>query len=151
MVKIALEWTENNVSKLTRMWQDGYSATLIAKEMSPATRSAIIGKAHRLNLPPHGHKPPLRIIPFRPVKKRKPSVDKKPALDPIEEDVSPVEYLKLKSYHCRALLDERGSDGLRLSCGRIRLRGSNGLYLSSYCPMHDRLYAPSRYQINRRN
>ena len=45
-----VSWTEERVELLTRMWAEGYSARQIASQIPGATRSAIIGKAHRLNL-----------------------------------------------------------------------------------------------------
>ena len=58
---------------------------------------------------------------------------------PIDGGYKPVEYLQLREHHCRSLLDERGSDGLPLSCGRNRVVIDDGRE-SSYCPEHHRLY-----------
>lgn len=45
------DWNKENVSKLRKMWERGDTASVIAGEISGATRSSIIGKAHRLGLP----------------------------------------------------------------------------------------------------
>jgi GcrA cell cycle regulator len=46
-------WTEELVARLKYLWQEGYSAARIVKEIGPGrlTRNAVIGKAHRLKLP----------------------------------------------------------------------------------------------------
>ena len=43
-------WTEERVSQLTKLWDDGLPATDIAAQMG-VSRNAVIGKAHRLGLP----------------------------------------------------------------------------------------------------
>lgn len=45
------DWSERELSTLRTMWLGGYSAGLIAKELSGRSRSAVIGKVHRLDLP----------------------------------------------------------------------------------------------------
>ena len=43
-------WTDERIEKLCQLWRDGYSATQIAKEIGGLTRSAVLGKLHRMNL-----------------------------------------------------------------------------------------------------
>ena len=43
-------WTEERVEMLKRLWQDGLSASQIAKQLCGVTRNAVIGKVHRLGL-----------------------------------------------------------------------------------------------------
>lgn len=43
-------WTSDRVEKLKTMWRDGLSAGQIAKALGVASRSAVIGKVHRLGL-----------------------------------------------------------------------------------------------------
>lgn len=43
-------WDEAAVAQLTKLVSDGLSASNIAKEMGVATRSAVIGKCHRIGL-----------------------------------------------------------------------------------------------------
>lgn len=45
------DWNETTVARLRQLWAEGLSASKIADIMG-ATRNAIIGKAHRLMLPP---------------------------------------------------------------------------------------------------
>lgn len=43
-------WNDERVGYLKARWADGYSASVIAKELGDVTRNAVIGKAHRLGL-----------------------------------------------------------------------------------------------------
>lgn len=46
-------WTEPRVTRLTELWLDGVSARLIGIEMG-IPKNAVVGKAHRLELPQRG-------------------------------------------------------------------------------------------------
>ena len=43
-------WTDERVELLRKLWQDGLSASQIAKQLGGVTRNAVIGKVHRLGL-----------------------------------------------------------------------------------------------------
>jgi GcrA cell cycle regulator len=45
-----MSWTDDRVELLKKMWNDGHSASQIAKELGGVTRNAVIGKVHRLGL-----------------------------------------------------------------------------------------------------
>jgi len=45
-----MSWTEDRVDLLKTMWNEGKSASQIAKELGGVTRNAVIGKVHRLGL-----------------------------------------------------------------------------------------------------
>jgi len=45
-----MNWTDERVEQLKRLWAEGYSASQIAAQMGGVTRNAVIGKAHRLKL-----------------------------------------------------------------------------------------------------
>lgn len=45
-----MAWTEDRVEKLAKLWEEGLSASQIAKELGGVTRNAVIGKVHRLGL-----------------------------------------------------------------------------------------------------
>ncbi|QDY69828.1 GcrA family cell cycle regulator [Qingshengfaniella alkalisoli] len=45
-----MSWTEERVETLKKMWNEGQSASQIAKELGGVTRNAVIGKVHRLGL-----------------------------------------------------------------------------------------------------
>lgn len=43
-------WTKPRIAKLKQMRAEGYSAALIARALGGVTRSAVLGKAHRLDV-----------------------------------------------------------------------------------------------------
>ena len=45
-----MSWTDERISKLTKMWEGGATASQIADELGGVSRNAVIGKAHRLGL-----------------------------------------------------------------------------------------------------
>ncbi|MFK7866299.1 MAG: GcrA family cell cycle regulator [Alphaproteobacteria bacterium] len=46
-----MEWSEENIARLTQMWQNGFTARQIAQKLGQgATRNSVIGKAHRMGL-----------------------------------------------------------------------------------------------------
>jgi GcrA cell cycle regulator len=107
----ASHWTEIFVEELRQRWAAGASAGQIAKELGNGiTRSAVIGKAHRLKLTPHKHAhtaegPPK---PRKPYKKRKPIekaiVTTAPPLPPEPPPPPRMRRLKLialEPHHCR--------------------------------------------------
>ena len=44
-----MSWNEENIRELRRLWDAGYSASAIGKQIG-ITKNAVIGKAHRLGL-----------------------------------------------------------------------------------------------------
>lgn len=46
-----MNWTDERVERLTKLWAEGLSASQIAAQLGGVTRNAVIGKVHRLNLP----------------------------------------------------------------------------------------------------
>jgi GcrA cell cycle regulator len=48
---MAVDWTDDRVTLLSKLWQDGHSARQIAERLGEGiTRNAVIGKANRLGL-----------------------------------------------------------------------------------------------------
>lgn len=45
-----MSWTDERVEKLKTLWNEGMSASQIAKDLGGVTRNAVIGKVHRLGL-----------------------------------------------------------------------------------------------------
>src|SRR5215469_11040152 len=72
-----MEWTEERIETLSRLWREGHSASQVARRLGGVTRNAVIGKAHRLGLsvrdapsrpnlpgaPAAVRAPPVRAIP----------------------------------------------------------------------------------------
>ncbi len=46
-----MQWTDDRVERLKRLWAEGLSASQIAAQLGGVSRNAVIGKVHRLNLP----------------------------------------------------------------------------------------------------
>jgi GcrA cell cycle regulator len=46
-----MNWTDERVERLKKLWADGLSASQIAAQLGGVSRNAVIGKVHRLNLP----------------------------------------------------------------------------------------------------
>lgn len=49
-----MNWTEERVALLRRLWKEDFSASRIAAELGGVSRSAVIGKIHRLGLSGRG-------------------------------------------------------------------------------------------------
>jgi GcrA cell cycle regulator len=45
-----MEWNDARIAELTKKWQAGFSASQVAKHLGGVTRSAVIGKVHRLGI-----------------------------------------------------------------------------------------------------
>lgn len=49
-----MSWTEERIELLRRLWREEFSASRIAQELGGVSRSAVIGKIHRLGLQGRG-------------------------------------------------------------------------------------------------
>jgi len=58
-----MPWTDNKTAKLAKLWASPVSASKIAAQLG-VTKNAVIGKAHRLELPPRrrGRAPTKRTL-----------------------------------------------------------------------------------------
>jgi GcrA cell cycle regulator len=45
-----MEWNEERIEALAKMWREGLSASQVARQLGGVTRSAVIGKVHRLGI-----------------------------------------------------------------------------------------------------
>ena len=66
-----MEWNEEAIAKLRLLWAEGLSTAEIGRRMS-VSKNAVVGKAHRLNLPSRpspirrdGERTPRRRLPRR--------------------------------------------------------------------------------------
>jgi GcrA cell cycle regulator len=68
-----MEWNEDTIARLRSLWAEGHSTAEIGRRMG-VSKNAVVGKAHRLNLPPRPS--PIRregvagATPRRPVPRR---------------------------------------------------------------------------------
>jgi GcrA cell cycle regulator len=81
-----MDWTEERIAELKRLWSEGFSASQIAERLGGITRNAVIGKAHRLHLPSRPS-PIQRQMGERRVRSR-------PALRPAAVRVAPAETVR---------------------------------------------------------
>jgi GcrA cell cycle regulator len=76
-----MTWTDERISDLTRLWDSGHSASHIGKVLG-VSKNAVIGKAHRLKLPPRPspirRSPGPRIPKPAPMAKRTPKLPSRP-------------------------------------------------------------------------
>lgn len=160
-----LQWTDERVELLKKLWNDGLSASQIANELGQVTRNAVIGKVHRLGLSGRAKAPsstaprarkPARSAPSAPPRpsmpasrsnlafKPRPAAEIMPEVEvaplPAIDNVVPMgercTIMELKEYSCRWPIGEPGKDDFRY-CGA---RSSTGL---PYCAYHSRIaYQP---------
>jgi GcrA cell cycle regulator len=160
-----LQWTDDRVELLKKLWNDGLSASQIAGELGSVTRNAVIGKVHRLGLSGRAKTPSssaprprkaVRSAPSAPPRpsmpasrgntalKPRPAPEMMPDLhvEPLPEfdNVVPMgercTIMELKESSCRWPIGDPGKDEFRY-CGA---RSSTGM---PYCAYHARIaYQP---------
>lgn len=135
---MSINWTDDKVKKLEKLWLSGISAASIAKQFDAGcSRSAILGKARRLALPPRfiaSAKPRSceRSLETPPRAAREPAPRQKPK--PIAEiKLSEVDLMSLEHHHCRWPREKAGVPGGFVFCGQQRSD------VSAYCPEHNLL------------
>ena len=108
-----MQWTNERVEILTRLWADGLSARQIASKLGGVTRNAVIGKAHRLNLQRGQAVPEFKPEP-------------KP---PVVHEPPPINHPDMKPWMCRWPSEGPGRHGLNI-CGKTVQPGRH------YCAEH---------------
>jgi len=143
-------WTEERVELLKKLWQDGLSASQIAKQLGGVTRNAVIGKVHRLGLSGRAtpSKPARTVLrtprPARPASA--PSAPRRLA-EPMSAHPTPVRYvdeepgsatvLTLGAHMCKWPIGDPAMDNFTF-CGR---RSGEG----PYCHEHSQVaYQPAQ-------
>jgi GcrA cell cycle regulator len=56
-----MNWTDDRVELLKKLWSDGLSASQIAAELGGISRNSVIGKVHRLGLSGRAKSPPASV------------------------------------------------------------------------------------------
>lgn len=158
-------WTEERVDQLKQLWADGRSAAQIAAEFGGLSRSAVLGKIHRLGL----HRAPKpRARPwiesgisehtyYRRHRKSnsRPSLSQPEAfkLDVVqfmaaiaEPEAGKVTLLDLESHHCRFPVSGEGL--ATLFCGDDRLEPHS--YCARHCAVAFRIARPHADHHNKR-
>lgn len=88
------EWNKDRIEELRLRWERGETCSEISRAMPGTTRSAVIGKVHRLGLPsrPHPIRSKLPKVKTLPIMKFDPT----PTAEPLH-----IRMLNLTSKHCR--------------------------------------------------
>lgn len=87
-----MSWTDDRVDLLKAMWNEGKSASQIAKELGGVTRNAVIGKVHRLGLSNRAGGPERAeeaVVAVEPPSPPPPAAE--PAAAPAEKPAAPPE------------------------------------------------------------
>jgi GcrA cell cycle regulator len=150
-----MNWTEERVELLKKLWADGLSASQIAAELGGVTRNAVIGKVHRLGLSGRAKSPSSgipRVRKPRPASLRpRMRFNGNTALHPayeaeFEADSDPLAHIvpmgprvsitQLSEATCRWPIGEPGAEDFAY-CGSQTKTGF------PYCPYHSRIaYQP---------
>lgn len=85
-------WTDERIEQLRKLWDQGLSASAIGKQLG-VSKNAVVGKAHRLKLPPRpspirkGTRPPVRRMAVLPKTLPISHVRATPAAAPVQRAV----------------------------------------------------------------
>jgi len=148
-------WTDERVELLKKLWQDGLSASQIAKQLGGVTRNAVIGKVHRLGLSgraapskpartvfkaPRPARPATSVAPSAPRRIAEPAAHAAQAPAPVryvEEAPGMATVLTLGAHMCKWPIGDPSLDSFTF-CGR---RSSEG----PYCHEHSQVaYQPAQ-------
>jgi len=140
-----MEWNEERVAALARLWREGLSASQVARRLGGVTRNAVIGKAHRLGLtmrdaPSRPNLPSAKMPAVKPPK-RSASETRAPSPPPRAIAVAPLSFavevaptatlMSLDEDGCRWPIGDPARPGFGF-CGRTRNRG--GAYCAEHAP-----------------
>jgi GcrA cell cycle regulator len=143
-----MEWTDERIALLTRLWQEGQSASQVARQLGSVSRSAVIGKIHRLGIagrdrptsprslggrPPRSPRP-ASTTPRRPVEARI-AREPRPAPYVVFEADATATLITLSDHGCRWPIGEPDQAGFGF-CGRQR--AGRGSYCEGHSPMASR-------------
>lgn len=157
------DWSEEQTDLLKKLWAEGHSAGQIALRIHGRSRSAVIGKVHRLGL--SGRKVVHRkkwtrrrhngarkswLPQFERTRKRKNALLESLKIEPLPAE-SPVDIARvslngLADHHCRFPIGDPAGKGpdVKQFCGAERIAGT------SYCATHAmRCYALPRVHSDR--
>jgi GcrA cell cycle regulator len=143
-----VDWNDERIEALSKMWREGLSASQVARQLGGVSRSAVIGKVHRLGIA--GRDAPARPINLggRPSTRvrasaggvRRPSnqTPRPPRITVPAAPRAPFEVAAtatihtLKEHACRWPIGEPDQDGFGF-CGRLRTGQSS--YCAGHAPM----------------
>jgi GcrA cell cycle regulator len=140
-----MEWNEERIEALARLWREGLSASQVARQLGGISRSAVIGKVHRLGIAGRetpsrprnlGGRPPSRIRVSAGGTARRPSpprAPRTPAPPRAVFEVAPTAtILTLSEHGCRWPIGDPDEAGFGF-CGR--LRSGHAAYCAGHASM----------------
>jgi len=143
-----MDWNDERIETLTKMWREGLSASQVARQLGGVSRSAVIGKIHRLGISGRdtparpnlmGGRPPTRIRAtpggvLRPATPRAAPAPRLAQRAPFEVAAT-ASILTLTKHACRWPIGEPDKDDFGF-CGRL-ITGA-GSYCSGHAAMSGR-------------
>ena len=132
-------WTDERVELLKKLWQDGLSASQIAKQLGGVTRNAVIGKVHRLGLSGRATpSKPARTTFKAPRRLAEPTMTSHaPVTRYVDEAPGTATVLTLGAHMCKWPIGDPSMDNFTF-CGR---RSGDG----PYCAEHSQVaYQPAQ-------
>jgi len=121
-------WTEEAIARLRELWASGVSCTAIARELGTGSKNSVIGKVHRLGLPPRQSPLPTSARRTVPV----------PGAVPVTLHHATLATLALTSRTCRWPIGDPASPDFRY-CGALPRRDG-----APYCDLHWKIaYRPT--------
>lgn len=139
-----MEWSDERITALTSLWRDGYSASQVARLLGGVSRSAVIGKIHRLGIAGRDAPSRPRAVSARPAVANRTTSHggtrrvgdaptRRTPSQPEPFDVAPTATLiSLSDHGCRWPIGDPGEDGFGF-CGR--LRAGRGAYCQGHGPL----------------
>ena len=130
-----MNWTDQRINKLKKLWEQGIKAVEIAKILG-TTKGSVIGKANRLNCTPRKQGGTRR--------KRSRTIFKElPKTTSTIEPENPTLLMSLTNNQCKFPL-WKNSNEPQLFCGRTH-------WDKSYCKMHyDKTHDKTKLQMKER-
>ena len=141
----AMEWNDLRIAELTKMWREGFSASQVARQLGGVSRSAVIGKIHRLGISARSGPARPRASGGRPRSARVRSSGERRKIAPSAPRPAPAVFrdvfatatvLTLTEASCRWPIGEPDQAAFGF-CGRDR--AGRGPYCEGHGPMGLRL------------
>ncbi|HJV41584.1 GcrA family cell cycle regulator [Caulobacter sp.] len=135
-----MDWSEERTATLKKLWLEGLSASQVARQLGGVSRSAVIGKVHRLGITVRETPIRQRVAsvraPSRMASRQRPARETQatraaPSYERIEEDLLPTSgILGLGAHSCRWPIGHPENDDFGF-CGRPKSSARG-----SYCEQH---------------
>ncbi|AZS20836.1 MULTISPECIES: GcrA family cell cycle regulator [unclassified Caulobacter] len=135
-----MDWSEERTATLKKLWLEGLSASQVARQLGGVSRSAVIGKVHRLGITvretPVRQRVSTARAPSRIAVRQRPSRESvpqriAPRFERVEEDLLPTSgILGLGAHSCRWPIGHPENDDFGF-CGRPKTSARG-----SYCEQH---------------